>query len=97
MLTRLLRWIGVDLAEWDVVIVPTEQWHRVFERVRAAEARVVDLERQLAAMEQGSDHGIDAEWLKVWDIVRDLRAGGMPMSAIEQHLSDHGVKLPRLT
>ena len=53
MITRLLRWIGVDLAEWDVVIVPVEQWHRVFERVRAAEARVVDLERQLAAMEQG--------------------------------------------
>lgn len=54
MITRLLRWIGVDLAEWDVVIVPLEQWHRVFERVRAAEARVQQLERQLAAMEQGA-------------------------------------------
>ena len=52
-MTRLLRWLGVDLAEWDVVIVPVEQWHRVFERVRLAEARVVDLERQVAAMEQG--------------------------------------------
>lgn len=53
MLTRLLRWLGIDLADYDVVIVPLEQWHRVFERVRAAEARVVDLERQVAAMEQG--------------------------------------------
>ncbi len=52
MLTRLLRFLGVDLAEWDVVIVPLEQWHRVFERVRIAEARVVELERQVAAMEQ---------------------------------------------
>ena len=53
MLTRLLRWLGVDLVEYDVVVVPLEQWHRVFERVRAAEARVQTLERQLAAMEQG--------------------------------------------
>ena len=52
-MTRLLRWLGIDLADYDVVIVPLEQWHRVFERVRAAEARVVELERQLAAMEQG--------------------------------------------
>lgn len=54
MLTRLLRWLGIDLAEWDVVMVPLEQWHRVFERVRRAEARVEQLERQVAAMEQGS-------------------------------------------
>lgn len=53
MLTRLLRWLGIDLATLDVIVVPTEQWHRVFERVRRAEARVVELERQLAAMEQG--------------------------------------------
>lgn len=53
MLTRLLRWLGIDLATLDVVMVPTDQWHRVFERVRAAEARVHDLERQVAAMEQG--------------------------------------------
>lgn len=52
-MTRLLRWLGIDLADYDVVIVPVEQWHRVFERVRAAEARVEQLERQLAAMEQG--------------------------------------------
>ena len=52
-MTRLLRWLGIDLAEYDVVIVPVEQWHRVFERVRLAEARVVDLERQVAAMELG--------------------------------------------
>jgi hypothetical protein len=54
MLTRLLRLLGIDLAAIDVVMVPTEQWHRVFERVRRAEARVEQLERQLAAMEQGS-------------------------------------------
>lgn len=54
MLTRLLRFLGIDLADHDVVIVPVEQWHRVFDRVRAAEARVVELERQLAAMEQGN-------------------------------------------
>lgn len=54
MLTRLFRLLGIDLDALDVVIVPVEQWHRVFERVRVAEARVVELERQLAAMEQGS-------------------------------------------
>ena len=97
MLTRLFRFLGIDLDALDVVIVPVEQWHRVFERVRVAEARVVELERQLAAMEQGSVHGLDPEWMKVWNIVRELRAGGMSMSAIEQHLSDHGVRLPRLT
>lgn len=53
MLTRLMRWLGIDLATLDVVIVPLDQWHRVFERVRVAEARVETLERQLAAMEQG--------------------------------------------
>ena len=53
MLTRLLRLLGIDLDAIDVVIVPVEQWHRVFERVRLAEARVQELERQLAAMEQG--------------------------------------------
>ena len=54
MLTRLFRLLGVTLDALDVVIVPLEQWHRVFERVRVAEARVEQLERQLAAMEQGS-------------------------------------------
>lgn len=53
MLTRLLRLLGIDLDAFDVVVVPVEQWHRVFERVRVAEARVQELERQLAAMEQG--------------------------------------------
>lgn len=53
MLTRLFRIFGVTLDGPDVVIVPVEQWHRVFERVRVAEARVEQLERQLAAMEQG--------------------------------------------
>jgi hypothetical protein len=52
-MTRILRWLGIDLADYDVVIVPVEQWHRVFERVRRAEARVQELERQMAAMEQG--------------------------------------------
>ncbi len=52
MLTRLFRLLGIDLDAMDVVIVPLEQWHRVFERVRVAEARVVELERQVAAMEQ---------------------------------------------
>lgn len=97
MLTRLLRFLGVVYDEPDMVTMPVEQWHRVFERVRVAEARVEQLERQLAAMEQGSVHGLDSEWMKVWNIVRELRAGGMSMSAIEQHLSDHGVRLPRLT
>ncbi len=54
MLTRLFRLLGIDLDALDVVIVPLEQWHRVCERVRVAEARVQELERQVAAMEQGS-------------------------------------------
>ena len=53
MLTRLLRFLGVVYDEPDMVTMPVEQWHRVFERVRVAEARVEQLERQLAAMEQG--------------------------------------------
>lgn len=53
MITHLFRLLGIDLDALDVVIVPLEQWHRVFERVRVAEARVEQLERQLAAMEQG--------------------------------------------
>lgn len=53
MITRLFRCLGIDLDALDVVIVPLEQWHRVFERVRVAEARVEQLERQLAAMKQG--------------------------------------------
>lgn len=52
MLTRLFRLFGIDLDALDVVIVPVEQWRRVFERMRVAEARVEQLERQLAAMEQ---------------------------------------------
>ena len=53
MLARLLRLLGVTLDDPDVVIVPVDQWRRVFERMRVAEARVETLERQLAAMEQG--------------------------------------------
>lgn len=60
MLTRLMRWLGIDpidveiiYDEPDMVTMPLEQWHRVFERVRVAEARVMELERQVAAMEQG--------------------------------------------
>lgn len=53
MLTRLFRIFGVTLDDLDVVIVPIEQWRRVFERMRLAEARVETLERQVAAMEQG--------------------------------------------
>lgn len=52
MITRLFRLLGVILDGPDVVIVPVEQWRRVFERMRVAEARVETLERQLAAMEQ---------------------------------------------
>ena len=51
--TRLCWLLGVVADEAEVAIVPLEQWHRVFERVRTAEARVVELERQLAAVEQG--------------------------------------------
>ena len=52
MLPRLLRWLGVTYDEPNMITMPLEQWHRVFERVRAAEARVQELERQVAAMEQ---------------------------------------------
>lgn len=53
MIANILRLLGIDLDTIDVVIVPTDQWLRVFERMRLAEARVEQLERQLAAMEQG--------------------------------------------
>jgi hypothetical protein len=55
MITHLLRLLGVTFDGPDVVIVPTDQWRRVFERMRLAEARVETLERQLAAMEQSHD------------------------------------------
>lgn len=54
IITSMCRALGVNLATLDVVIVPLDQWHRVFERVRRAEARVHDLERQVAAMEQSN-------------------------------------------
>lgn len=52
-ITRMCWLLGIVADEVEVTIMPLEQWHRVFERVRAAEARVVELERQLAAVEQG--------------------------------------------
>lgn len=52
-MTHLLRLFGIVYDEPDMVTMPLEQWHRVFERVRKAEARVQELERQMAAMEQG--------------------------------------------
>ena len=55
MIASLFNLLGLDLSTLDVVVVPLEQWHRVFERVRRAEARVHDLERQVAAMEQSHD------------------------------------------
>jgi hypothetical protein len=55
VITSIFNFLGVNLSTLDVVIVPLDQWHRVFERVRRAEARVHDLERQVAAMEQSHD------------------------------------------
>ena len=53
IITSMCRALGIVATTEEVAIVPLEQWHRVFERVRAAEARVVELEAQLAAVEQG--------------------------------------------
>lgn len=53
-ITSMCRALGIVSSVEDVAIVPLEQWHRVFERLRAAEARVQELESQLAAVEQGA-------------------------------------------
>lgn len=53
MLTRLLRLFGLHLDTPDVVIVPTSVWQRALDDRDRAERRVRDLERQVAAMEQG--------------------------------------------
>lgn len=53
IITSMCRALGIVSSVEEVAIVPLDQWHRVFERVRKAEARVHDLERQIAAMEQG--------------------------------------------
>ena len=53
IITSMARALGIVSSVEEVAIVPLEQWHRVFERVRVAEARVVELEAQLAAVEQG--------------------------------------------
>ena len=55
IITSMARALGIVSTTEEVAIVPLEQWLRVFERVRAAEARVVELERQLAAVEQSHD------------------------------------------
>ena len=55
IITSMARALGIVSSVEDVAIVPLEQWTRVFERVRAAEARVQELERQLAAVEQGKE------------------------------------------
>lgn len=55
MIARLFRLLGIDLATLDVVVVPLDQWHRVFERLRVAEARVAHLEAALAAVEQSRE------------------------------------------
>ena len=54
IITSMARAMKLVGPTEEVAIVPLEQWHRVFERVRAAEARVVELEAQLAAVEQGA-------------------------------------------
>ena len=53
IITSMARALGIVSSVEEVAIVPLEQWLRTFERLRAAEARVVELERQLAAVEQG--------------------------------------------
>ncbi len=53
IITSMARALGIVATTEEVAIVPLDQWHRVFERVRAAEARVQELEAQLAAVEQG--------------------------------------------
>ena len=52
IITSMARALGIVSSVEEVAIVPLEQWHRVFERLRAAEARVQELEAQLAAVEQ---------------------------------------------
>ena len=55
IITSMARALGIVSSVEEVAIVPLEQWLRVFERVRLAEARVQELERQLAAVEQGKE------------------------------------------
>ena len=47
IITSMARALGIVSTTEEVAIVPLEQWHRVFERVRVAEARVVELEAKV--------------------------------------------------
>ena len=53
MLTRLLRILGIALDELDVIVVPVRVWQQALDDRDRAERRCRDLERQVAAMEQG--------------------------------------------
>lgn len=55
IITSMARALGIVSSVEEVAIVPLEQWHRVFERLHRAEARVAELEKQLAAVEQTND------------------------------------------
>ena len=47
IITSMARALGIVSTTEEVAIVPLEQWHRVFERLRAAEARVQELEAKV--------------------------------------------------
>ena len=51
IITSMARALGIVATTEEVAIVPLEQWHRVFERVRAAEARVQELEAASTAQQ----------------------------------------------
>ena len=53
MLTRILRLFGIALNELDVIVVPVRVWQQALDDRDRAERRCKELERQVAAMEQG--------------------------------------------
>ena len=53
MLASLLHLLGIRLDAPDVVVVPTSVWQRALDDRDRVERRCKDLERQVAAMEQG--------------------------------------------
>ena len=55
IITSMARALGIVSTTEEVAIVPLERWLRALERLRLAEARVVELEAQLAAVEQSHD------------------------------------------
>ena len=52
-ITSLCRALGIVATTEDVVIMPLSKWHEWHEEKERVKARVAELEKQLAAVEQG--------------------------------------------